>query len=263
MRLSIAIVCKDSAATIGRTLESVHALADEIVAVDSGSTDGTLGLLESAGARIIHSPWLGYIRTKQLALDHCRADWILALDADESPLSELVASICGALDRPGPTTGFLVNRKVFVDGKPLNHAWQPERRLRLIRRGHYRWAGLDPHDHLQPLDPNAPIARLTGDLRHDSIASWPDFLAKQARHAETMARSMLAQGRRPSRFKLLTSPPAAYLKQLILRRAFLDGRPGLRAAHATAHATRLKHQALFRLASQARAHPPADRATIP
>lgn len=262
MRLSIAIVCKDSGATIGRTLDSIRGLGDEIVAVDSGSTDNTIALLEAAGARIIRSPWLGYVKTKQLALDHCTGDWVLALDSDESPQPELVSCIRAALDCPGVHTGFLVNRKVFVNDRPLNFAWQPEWRLRLIARGRYRWAGLDPHDHLDPIDPDESVHRLSGDLRHDSVSTWPEFLAKQARHAETMARSMLAEGRKPSRLKLLTSPVGAYLKQLLLRRAFLDGVPGFRAAHATARATRLKHEALFRLANEPRTPAPADRATI-
>ena len=251
MRLSVSIVCKNSADTIGRTLDSVRGLADEIVAVDSGSTDATIDMLRTAGARVIESPWLGYVKTKQLALEHCTGDWVLAIDSDESPLPELIKCIEAALDCPGQHTGFMVNRKVFVHGKPLNHAWQPEWRLRLIQRGLYRWQGLDPHDHLAPIDPDESIHKLLGDLRHDSISTWPEFIEKQHRHAETMARSMLAEGRRPSRLKLLTSPTGALLKQLILRHAFLDGVDGIRAALATAQATKLKHQALFRLASKA------------
>ena len=114
MRLSVSIVCKNSADTIGRTLDSVQGLADEIVAVDSGSTDATLDMLREAGARVIESPWLGYVKTKQLALDHCQGDWVLALDSDESPLPELIRSIESALTNPGKHTGFLVNRKVYV-----------------------------------------------------------------------------------------------------------------------------------------------------
>lgn len=247
MRLSVAIVCKDSASTIGRTLDSVRGLADEIVAVDSGSTDATLDMLRVAGARIIESEWLGYVKTKQLALDSCEGDWVLALDSDESPLPELTESVRAALERPGQHTGFEVNRKVFVHGKPLNHAWQPEHRLRLVKKAHYHWQGLDPHDHLAPVGPGESIHRLRGDLRHDSISTWPEFLDKQHRHAETMARSMLAEGQQPSLFKLLTSPTAALLKQLVLRQAFLDGADGFKAAFATAKATKLKHKAHFRL----------------
>src|SRR5690606_38535587 len=84
-RLSVAIVCRDNIGTIGRTVESVSGLADEIVAVDSGSTDGTIELLEAAGARVLHTDWKGHVATKQMALEACGREWILCLDSDESP----------------------------------------------------------------------------------------------------------------------------------------------------------------------------------
>src|SRR4029077_4245626 len=89
--LSVAIVCKDNAATIGRTLDSVRGLAGEIVAVDSGSTDGTIGMLDAAGARVIRSEWLGHVKTKQKAMEACTRDWVLCLDSDESLEPELAA----------------------------------------------------------------------------------------------------------------------------------------------------------------------------
>lgn len=257
MKLSVAIVCKNNADTIGRTLDSVRGLAEamEIVAVDSGSTDDTVPMLESAGARVIHSGWLGFVATKNKALDACTGEWVLALDSDESVLPELAEAIREAIGQPGERAGFLVNRKVFYRGTPLNHAWQPEWRLRLIRRERFHWIGLDPHDHLAP-KPDAGsqrITRLTGDLRHDSIeGGFGVFLEKQARHARTMARSMHAEGQHGSTLRLLTSPWGALIKQLILKRAFLDGAPGWMAAAATAAATLMKHIALLELDR----HPP-------
>ena len=251
MKLSVAIVCKNNADTIGRTIESVRPLGGdgleiEMVAVDSGSTDGTIPLLDAAGANVIRSDWLGYVATKQKALDACTGEWVLALDSDESVLPDLAASIRAVLADPGERTGFMVNRKVYYRGTPLHHAWQPEWRLRLIRSGVYRWIGLDPHDHLAPIAGEQRIARLTGDLRHDSIGDgFAEFLAKQARHAQTMARSMHAEGQRGSVVRLLTSPWGAFIKQLVLKRAFLDGSAGWMAAGATAAGTLMKHIALI------------------
>ncbi len=267
--LSIAIVCKDNAPTIGRTLESVRGLAAEIVAVDSGSTDGTIAMLEGEGARVIRSEWKGHIATKQMALDACTQAWVLALDSDESLLPPLRAAIEGVLaSGDAPCDGYLVNRKVFYRGAPLDHAWQPERRLRLVRRGRARWTGLDPHDHLELLPaggrgergsaPPLPHPRpplLAGDLRHDSIATFAAFMAKQAVHARTMAASLAAAGERGSLLRLVTSPPGALLKQLLLKQAWRDGRPGWLAAASTAAATLMKHIALVELTSG----PPADR----
>lgn len=250
--LSVAIVCKDNQQTIARTLDSVSAIArefgGEIVAVDSGSTDGTIALLESHSARIIRSPWLGHIKTKQLALEACTADWVLSLDSDESCEPDLLASIRAALTRNDPAiAGYQLNRKVYYQGTPLNHAWQPEWRLRLVRRGLCAWGGHDPHDVLAPRDPAARTDRLSGSLRHDSISTFAEFLIKQAAHSRTMAASLHRAGVRGSYLRLLISPPGAFLKQLIVKRAFLDGWPGWLAAASTAASALMKHAMLIEL----------------
>jgi hypothetical protein len=247
--LSIAIVCKDNEPTIGRTLESVRGLAGEIVAVDSGSTDGTIGLLEHARARVIRSDWRGYVATKQMALDACTKDWVLCLDSDESVLPPLRASIESTLARAeNGVSGYTLNRKVYYRDRALNFAWQPERRLRLIRREHARWTGLDPHDHLELTD--GSIGALQGDLRHDTIPSFAEFLAKQAGHARTMAQSMHREGQRGSLLRLISSPPGAFLKQLILKQAWRDGWPGWLAAASTATSALMKHAILIELSRQ-------------
>jgi len=244
--LSIAIVCKNSAATIGRTLDSVRGLASEILAVDSGSTDATLDLLAAAGARVIHSPWLGHVRTKQLALDACTHPWILSLDSDESPQPDLVASIRHALPAATPDLhGFSLNRAVWYRDRPLRFAWQPEWRLRLVRRGSARWGGLDPHDALALTTGRS--ARLPGTLRHDSFPTFRDHLAKQLAYAHLSAEGMLREGRRPSLLRLALSPTGAMLKQLVLKQAWRDGYPGWLAAGTTAAGALMKHIILLEL----------------
>lgn len=252
MPLSVAIICRNNEATIGRTLESVAGLASEIVAVDSGSTDGTLAILEWHGARIIRTQWQGHVATKQLALDACTQDWVLSLDSDESLTGVLPRAIQEVSSGGDPAVrGYTINRKVYYRGRPLNFAWQPEHRLRLVRRGRARWTGLDPHDRLELIADGTPAASptplLPGDLRHDSISAFPEFLAKQALHARTMAQSMRRKGQRGSIVKLVTSPPGAFLKQLILKQAWRDGWPGWLAAASTAAASLMKHAALIEL----------------
>jgi glycosyltransferase involved in cell wall biosynthesis len=240
--LSVAIVCRDSAATIARTLDSVAPIATEIVALDSGSTDDTVPILESHNARVIRTDWRGFVATKQLALDACTQPWILALDSDESLEPDLAASIKRALETNDPTVdAYRVNRKVFYAGRFLDHAWQPEHRTRLVRAGQARWGGLDPHDKLEPTDPAKPVPLLPGTLRHDSITTFSDFLSKQARHAAVMAASMHREGARPSYLRLVTSPPGAFLKQLVLKSAWRDGWTGWLAAASTGVATAMKH----------------------
>jgi len=256
LSLSVAIVCKNNEGTIARTLDSVRGLATEIVALDSGSTDGTIALLEAHGARVERVAWKGHVATKQAALEACSQEWILSLDSDESLESDLRGSIERALSRRSPSVpGFEVNRKVFYRDRPLNFAWQPEWRLRLVRHGAARWGGMDPHDKLALVTPGR-TERLNGTLRHDSIGTFAEFFAKQAAHARTMAESMRREGRRGSVTKLLTSPPGALLKQLVLKQAWRDGWPGVLAAASTAAGSLIKHAMLIEL-TRTNGDPPA------
>jgi glycosyltransferase involved in cell wall biosynthesis len=254
--LSVAIVCKNNETTIGRTLESVKGLAREIVAIDSGSQDGTVEILRTHGARVEPMEWMGHVKTKQIALEACTKPWILCLDSDESVEPDLRKSIEYAIGRDTDLdpliVGYRVNRKVWYAGRFLNHAWQPEKRLRLVQRKAAHWTGLDPHDRMELL-PGAGgmsgkeprVADLVGTLRHDSFADMTDHLHNQVRHAKTSAASMAEADRRGSYLRLLTSPGGAFFKQLVLKRAFLDGPRGWNAAASTAAATLMKHIALI------------------
>lgn len=255
--LSVAIVCKDNERTIGRTLESVRGLAAEIVAVDSGSTDGTVAILERAGARVIPSEWLGHVKTKQKALEQCTQEWVLCLDSDESVLDDLARSIRsaigggGAEDEPGAgahaagAVAYRFNRQTFYRDRPLRHAWQPEFRVRLVKRGTARWGGLDPHDVLEVTAPGGRVETLAGTLRHDSFETFAEHLRTQWSHARTMAESLHRSGKRGSVWSLMLSPPAAFLKQLVVKRAILDGVPGWLAAASSAAGALMKHAVLL------------------
>lgn len=248
VRLSAAIVCKDNAGTIGRTLDSLRGLADEIVAVDSGSTDETIGMLEAAGARVIRSEWLGHVKTKQKALEACTGEWVLCVDSDESPEPELAAAIGGVIGGAGGgdgAAGYEVNRRTYYRGRALRHVWQPEWRLRLVKRGCAAWGGHDPHDVLRLSSGSA--GRLGGHLRHDSFATFTEHMRKQWSHATTMARSLHAAGERGSLARLAVSPAGAFVKQLVIKRGFLDGYAGWLAAASTACGTLMKHAALVEL----------------
>lgn len=250
--LSAVIVCRNNADTIERTLASVRPLAAEIIAVDSGSTDGTLELLEQYGAAITRADWRGYVATKQMALELATRRWALCLDSDESLEPDLAASIRAALpeanDAPGDAPAFALNRKVWYAGRFLDHAWQPEWRTRLVRRDlvpeTIRWGGDDPHDALLVHPSAGPVRRLAGDLRHDTIGTIDRFLAQQVRLGAVAADSFAARGRTGSILRLATSPAGAFCKQLILKGAWRDGWRGWLAATASGVAAAAKHAAL-------------------
>ncbi|QOJ00171.1 MAG: glycosyltransferase family 2 protein [Phycisphaeraceae bacterium] len=249
--LSVAIVCKNNAHTIARVLDACRPLIEhggEIVALDSGSTDTTLDLLADHHARVIATPWLGHVATKQKALDAAQREWVLCLDSDEPPDTDLQRAILDALDRDDPRVGgYRVNRKVWYRGRYLQHAWQPEPRLRLVRKGKARWAGDDPHDRLELTDPALRVDDLPGTLRHESFATFAEHLAKQAAHARVGAQSMHSAGRRTNAWRLTTSPIGAFLKQIVAKGAWRDGYAGWLAAGSTAAGTLMKHMILLEL----------------
>lgn len=251
--LSIAIVCRNNEGTIARTLQSVAPFAAEIVALDSGSTDRTLSILDAFGARVERVQWQGHVKTKQLALEACTQPWVLCIDSDESVEPDLAASIRGAIQSSRRAAdGYFVNRRVWYRGRFLTHVWQPEWRLRLVRRGHARWSGLDPHDKLDITAPPGDsrmlvAARLSGTLRHDSFAMFADHFRAQCAHSRTMASSLHAAGERGSYLRLLVSPTGAFVKQLLLKRGFLDGYAGWLAAASTAAGALMKHAMLIEL----------------
>lgn len=252
--LSIAIVCKNSMRTLPSVLEAVRPMVEagaEIVAVDSGSTDGTIELLESRGARVLRSAWLGFVRTKQLALDHCRGEWILSLDSDESPDPTLAESVLAIVRAADTAQGYSLNRKTFVAGRFLEHCWQPEWRLRLVRRGLAKWGGIDPHDQLE-LAPGAKEGTLQGTLRHDSFVSFADHVERQARYARLHAEGLFAEGKRSGFVEIAVQPSAAFIKQLVLKSGWRDGWRGVLAAASTAAGTLMKHIVLYELTAMRR-----------
>ncbi len=177
------------------------------------------------------------MRQKQFALDQCRDhDWVLLLDSDESVEPRLAESIRRVLAEDGRgCAGWLVNRKIWFLGGWLHHTYQPEWRLRLVRGGQARVSGVEEHDRLEV---EGPLGRLEGDLRHDSWADLADLARRQIEYAEMASRCDARGGNLAS---LLFSPPAAMLKQLILKQGFRDGARGFIAAGMTFNAKMLKH----------------------
>lgn len=150
-KISIAVIAQDESDRIGKLLASC-AFADEIVVVDSGSTDGTQEICRKAGAKVIQRPWPGYVAQKQFALEAASSEWILCLDADEEVSPELEAEILRAVKDAGPdANAFSVPRLSRYLGRWIRHGgWFPDRKVRLVRRGKALWQGENPHDKLVP-----------------------------------------------------------------------------------------------------------------
>ncbi len=246
--LCLAVIACDNERTIERTLRSADGLARRTIVVDSGSTDGTVEIARVCGAEVIAHPWEGHVKQKQFALEQCDTTWVLCLDSDESLDEPAIRAVRDAVSRNDPSiAGYRLNRRVWIGERPLRHTWQPEWRTRLVRRERARWAGIDPHDRL---DVEGVVTRLAGTIRHDAFTDFEQLLQKSVGHGLTAAQSFHEMGKKGSRLQLVLSPPAAVLKQLVFRSAWLDGWPGWLASYSAGISAAVKHVRLLELSKQ-------------
>ena len=236
--ISAAIICQDEAHHIRDCVESVR-WCDEVVVVDSGSTDGTPEVAVDAGARVLHRDWQGYVAQKNFALEQTGSDWVLCLDADERCTPALERAIRAAIGSDAGRAGYEVRRHVFYLGRWIDHGgWYPDWKLRLVRRGRARWAGADPHDKLVA---DGPVARLDADLLHYTYRDFADQLRTIDRFSDIVSDEWLAAGRRFSPVRALLHPPVKFLECYVWKHGFLDGWPGLVIAAASAFYVFTKH----------------------
>jgi hypothetical protein len=220
---SAVVITLDCAGQLAACLESL-AFADEILVVDSGSSDGTVALAQSHGARVLHPDWLGFGPQKQFAAEQARHDWVLSIDSDERVTPELRSSIERALQAP-QFRAFEFPRCNRFMGRYLRHGeGYPDLGVRLFDRRHARWSDDAVHERVINL---TAVGRLEGDLLHESAESLESYLAKQNRYTTLSAEAMLREGRRATPARLFLSPVVRFVKFYLLRKGFLDGVPGL------------------------------------
>ncbi|MDR0664711.1 MAG: glycosyltransferase family 2 protein [Helicobacteraceae bacterium] len=225
--LSAAIITFNEEDNLPRTLEAVKTIANEIVVVDSHSSDRTREIALSYGAKVFDEDWKGHIEQKNSALEKCGGKWILSIDADEVVSDELIKSIEQAIANDD-AEGYIISRKSVYLGKTLNYMWRPDRHLRLVRRdANPKWGGYNPHDRLTI---NGKTAKLKGDLIHYSYKDLRDHWKRLIVYARLAAESYAQKGKRFSLIKLLFNPFWGVTKSYIFRLGFLDGIQGLFAA---------------------------------
>lgn len=230
--LSVAVIALDEEARLRPCLESV-AWADEIVVVDAGSRDGTPAVARQFTDRVLVRPWQGYGRQKNLALDQCRGDWILSLDADERVPPPLREEIGGVLAAAPPQAGFFIARRNLFQGRWVRHGGlYPDYQLRLFRRGRGRFTEVGVHEAVRV---DGPTGRLRHPLVHEGYRGVADFAARAQRYAELAARDRAAAGRGGRAWDLLLRPAWRFASMYLLRLGFLDGWRGLVLAVLYAH----------------------------
>lgn len=222
--LSIFIIARNEVDRIGPTIAAVRGLSDDIVVVDSGSTDGTQKAAAAAGARVLHNDWRGYGPQKRFAEEQCRHLWLLNVDADEVIPDDLAAEIRSVLTDGAPDVdGFEIRIAEIFPGErkphPLAYALAP---VRLYRKDRGRYAESIVHDRVEfPAD--AKFRRLKGTIHHFSVRSIGDQLDKLNRYTTQQALDLAARGQHVPTWRLFVEFPASFIKAYVLRRHALRG----------------------------------------
>jgi glycosyltransferase involved in cell wall biosynthesis len=221
--LSATLITLNAARQLAASLDSL-AFCDEIVVVDSGSSDGTVELAQSRGARVVHCDWRGFGGQKQFAIEQASYDWVLCIDADEMVSERLRESILQALQEPQYRAYRFPRCNRFL-GRFLRYGeGYPDMSLRLFDRRCAHWSDDLVHEKVLC---DMPIGTLAGDLLHESAETLESYLAKQNRYTSLAAHQAWQAGCRSHAGQLLLSPLLRFIKFYFFRRGFLDGLPGL------------------------------------
>lgn len=249
INLSVVLITRNESRHVLACLQSV-AFADEWIVVDAASADDTREIAEAFGARVVRTDdWPGFGAQKSRALALARGRWVLSIDADERVSPELAASIRSAITRAvGGASGYELERLSSFCGQWMRHGdWYPDRVLRLFRRDAGRFTDDLVHESVRV---NGPVARLRGDLLHETMADLDDALDKLNRYSAGRARDMRRAGKRGSLFGAIGHAAWTFVRGYLLKRGFLDGRLGLVLALHAAEGTYYRYLKLWLLARE-------------
>ena len=230
--ITVTIITLNEERHIAEAIASLSC-CDEVIVVDSGSTDRTRDIAHALGARVLQHEWNGYSRQKNFAAEQASNDWILSLDADERVTIELVDEIARWKYSSGAAApaavAWSMPRRVFYLGRWIKHSgWYPDRKIRLYDRRYCRWEGDFVHEYVRV---GGRVERFAGDLLHFPYQDWDDHNRRIDRYTKLAAEAARSRGLRGNVVKLLFGPPFAFVKAYILRAGFLDGWRGLAIAY--------------------------------
>ncbi len=242
-QLSVVIITYNEERNIARCIESVAGIADDIVVVDSFSTDRTKEICQNQNVRFIEHVFEGYIEQKNYAITCARYPFVLSLDADEALSEPLQKSILEA-KKDKRFDGYAMNRLTNYCGTWIKHCgWYPDKKLRLWDSAKGQWGGVNPHDKFI-MEKNAKIGNLQGDLLHYSYYSLDDHYRQIEKFTAIAAYELFEKKVSAGYLKVYLKTIAQYIKTLILKLGFLDGKMGWRIARLSAYATYRKYDRL-------------------
>jgi glycosyltransferase involved in cell wall biosynthesis len=245
-KLSVVIICFNEEKNISRCIDSVKDVADEILILDSYSTDRTVAIAESKGAIVKQQVFKGFIEKKNKAVELASHDYVLSLDADEA-LNPLLARNIRQAKENYTKRAYRMNRCSNYCGKFIRHgSWYPDAKIRLFDRRIAYWGGANPHDKII-LQENIQVEHLKGDILHYSYHTISEHVIQNNKLSTIAAESLFANGQKTNLLNIFVRPGWAFLVSYIFRTGFLDGLFGLVIAIQIGHMTFLKHLKLYLL----------------
>ena len=224
-KISACIISYNEEEKIEDCLQSLQGIVDEIIIVDSLSTDKTKEIAKKYTNKIFDQEFLGHVEQKNIAVEKANYDWVLSLDCDERVTDELKSSILKIKNNLEQADAYKVARRTFYVYRWLNHCWYPDQKIRLFNKKSARWAGINPHDHVE-VD-GANIVTLKGDLLHYSFNSISEHIRTIDHFTEIGADEIIKRNKKVNILSPWTHGLWTFLKLYILKRGFLDGYAGL------------------------------------
>ena len=253
MKISATVITFNEERNIAAALQSLS-FADEIIVVDSGSSDRTVEIARQYTDRIIQQTFLGYARQKNFASEQATYDWIFNLDADERITAELALEIEEVKRSADPqVAAFEMPRRVFYLGKWIRHSgWYPDYKVRLYNRKQASFQGDYVHESVIP---DGQLGRLRGELLHYTVENASEHHTRIDRYTTLAAQEALAKGKTTSFTAMVCAPFLTFLKTYLIKRGFLDGKQGLAIAYFAAHYVFLKNLKLWEMCGGDRKQP--------
>lgn len=243
-KLSAVIITYNEEKNIGRCIDSVKNIADEILILDSNSTDQTASIAETKGAVVIKEKFRGHIQMKNRAIELATNNYILSLDADEA-LDTLLTLSIQKIKENFTNKAYRMNRCTNYCGQFIRHgSWYPDRKIRIFDKRVARWGGINPHDKIV-VNENTDVKQLSGDILHYSYYTIAEHVAQNNKFSTISAESLFAEGKKTNLFKIIANPVWAFIQGYLLRAGFLDGLFGFAIAVQVSHLTFLKHLKLY------------------
>ena len=243
-KLSVVVITLNEEKNIGRCLDSVKDIADDIVVVDSFSTDSTERICKEKGARFIQHAFEGHIEQKNWAVTQALYPHILSLDADEA-LDDTLKKSISKIKNNWTHDGYYINRLTNYCGNWVHHCgWYPDRKLRLLDSRKGKWSGTNPHDKYELSEGDKNTSRIKGDILHYSYYTLEDHYKQVNYFTDILAKSQYEEGKKASLPVLFFSPVVKFIRDYFFKLGILDGATGFTICRISAYATYLKYKKL-------------------